>query len=117
MRRASPAGRRPERSGPFCQVSLMSDWKLIASASVRRFTAEQSDPWHAEALRISRALVEALDAAYPTRHALAPLLVASIALPVRESGATTLRQALIRAYLELDDPSFEAPEVQRGVLA
>ena len=71
----------------------------FAGALVRRFTAEQDDPWHAEALAIASDLVAALDEE-PGPADFTALLSRSARLPARESGAQSVRVTLVNECLD-----------------
>lgn len=97
-------------------MSDVHEWHSVAAAIVRRYEAEQDDPWHLDALRISRQLLALLDRPAVARGELAPLLVEAGRLPAREGGATVLRRALIRSYLAVEAVGFQPPPVHPGEL-
>src|SRR5205814_7764289 len=74
----------------------------------------RDDPWHRDALRISQQFLALFDGDRTSRGDLAPLLTDSAHLPARESGAKSVRLALLRSYLSLDESGFQPLAVAPG---
>jgi hypothetical protein len=91
-------------------------WRSIAAANVRRYEVEHDENWHSEALRIARGFLALFDRESVSRADLAPLLTDAGRLPARDTGATSIRNALIRSYLSVDGTDFEPPPVGAGQL-
>jgi hypothetical protein len=97
-------------------MSDWREWKSIAAANVRRFEAERDEPWHADALAVSREFLALFDRDRVSRADLAQLLTRAGKLPARGGGADSVRRALLRTYLAVDAVGFGPPAIGAGQL-